>query len=174
MKLFVNSILVGFLLVSVQSCTTSQALLLVDTTNALYDLRAEYDSVKDLLHNNLHMMEKVDREKLLELEEQCNFFVNQLETDWKESEFVVLSNAEHYYDVGKEIYLRGAEIVKPYIQRMSPIERYYLKKFKADAQIVETLYEKMRKEPTVRNRYRLIESGMKFATLALRVGIVAM
>jgi len=157
-----------------QGCVAEQAVLLANTTSALHELQIEYGAVKKVLHDNLYLMKTADRTAVLELEKKCDLFVTELELDWNADKDIVLTNAAYYYASGKEIYLQGAKIIKPYLKDLSPVDIYYLRKFQTDAQVVEKLYKKFNADPTTFNRYKLVSSGIEFATLALRVGMVVM
>lgn len=138
--------------------------------NALLGLRDSYLQARRQLDARIDSLPTEAGLRLLELESAADRYVARLTRIWKQG--ATLDEIDLLHAEGVALYHRGESILRPLLPQLAPDTVAALARFQAQAQRVEALYQQLRTGGDAQQR-ELLRAGLELATLALRVGAVA-
>ena len=153
-------------------CTSQQVLDQAQTANALIDLRIQYDSASEALDAVIDQMPTETGIQLLELQQDADKFVEEVTVRWRANPDLTPAYLDSIYQRGRSLYVRGYNIILPIIDTLPPGTVTALVRLQAQAEAVDAMYQQIRAQDA--ETRRMIAAGLELATLALKVGVLAL
>ncbi len=164
-------VIIGVLL-AVSGCTSQQVLDQAQTANVLIDLRIQYDSASEALDAVIDQMPTETGIQLLELQQDADRFVEEVTASWRANPDLTLEYLDGIYQRGRALYMRGYSIIMPIIDTLPPGTVTALVRLQAQAEAIDAMYQQIRTQDA--ETRRMVAAGLELATLALKVGVLAL
>jgi hypothetical protein len=162
--------LIAVLLLFTWGCTTTEVADNAEAASAMLALQQDYEQVRDELTRELDSLPTETGLMLLDLQQSADAYVEKLKTAW--SAGLTADQLDALYLEGRSLYLRGEALLLPLTDTLPPRTWALLGRFAQQAQAVDDLYLRIKSgDPQTRE---LIRAGLALATLALRVGMMAL
>jgi hypothetical protein len=158
--------------VLVGGCTSQQVLDNAQTANALIDLRIQYDSASEALDAFIDQMPTEAGLQLLELQQDADRFVAEVTAAWRASPDLSPEYLDGIYQRGRALYLRGYDIILPIVDTLPPGTVTALVRLQAQAERIDAMYQQIKSQDA--ETRRMIAAGLELATLALKIGVLAL
>jgi len=165
-------ILLAAVLLALSACTTQQMLDSASTANDLIDLRIAYDDAARGLDDVIDDLPVETALALLDLKQEADRYVAELTRAWRRSPDLSADALESYYLQGRALYLRGRAIVAPVVHQLPPDTYARLLRLQRAAERIDGLYQQIQGQDA--QTRQLIQAGLELATLALKIGMVAL
>jgi len=153
-------------------CTSQQVLGNAKTANALIDLRIQYDSASAALDAVIDQLPTETGLQLLELQQDADRFVADVTAQWRASPDLSPEYLDGIYRRGRALYLRGYSIIFPIIDTLPPGTVTALVRLQAQAEAIDAMYQQIQNQDA--ETRRMISAGLELATLALKIGVLAL
>lgn len=165
-------VMMGFVLALLAGCTSQQVLDNAQTANALIDLRIQYDSASAALDAVIDQLPTESGLQLLELQQDADRFVSEVTAQWRASPDLSPEYLDSIYRRGRALYLQGYNIILPIIDTLPPGTVTSLVRLQAQAEAIDAMYQQIQAQDA--ETRRMIAAGLELATLALKVGVLAL
>ena len=170
MKRFAILLMVSVLLAG--GCTSQQVLDNAQMANALIDMRIQYDSARQALDAVIDQLPTETGLQLLELEQDADSFVAAVTASWKLNPDLSPAYIDRIYTQGKAIYQRGYDIIYPQLDALPPGAVTALVRLQAKAEAIDEMYQRVKNADA--DTRQMVTAGLELATLALKIGVLAM
>ena len=171
-----HSIFAALLIVILSSCALPPESTSVQTTvklsNSLLVVSTEYDNVRTLLLETARSSRSEDQIVILNLVTETDILVEEVKTIWKADKALALTNIDTFFNMGEDLYDKWFTFLAPRIDEFSPIEQMYLVEFNKALLNLQDLREEFNANEDATDRYMMLQTGVEFATLALKLGMV--
>ena len=148
------------------------ALVTANAGLALQTLDTDYAELKRLLDYRKDIFTTDELAKLQSLQVDADAFAHNVRELWENDKLDVVAQANRLYELGEVIYKQGHEIVAPKIDQFSLLEQYELRKFAEAASDVSAVAKKLQEDPSLQNKVALVQAGVGFAKMAVKVGVM--
>jgi len=140
------------------------------TANALLALRADYDTARQALTEELDRLPPETAAELEVLAARADRLVADVTRAWADQDPLLLSEAEAWLAEGRDIYETGRALVTPHLDQLSPRARAHLAQLDRDVQRIEAVAAELQQSDYA----EYARAAVEIATLALRIAVQVM